>query len=254
MRVVSSVRMKAFPFLILLAITSAHAEVTVTPGNITDTRTNGKFFASLEVKLILSGPELAAAKGMRVRVATATDNTGKNLIDKEKLGFFSDNFRPLEEPFGPGPARKGDFETEVKLANPPRAATTFDLTGSIELLTPDADPASVISADVSTAAGKPLDNPALKAAGAAITLEKPKGDEFSYKIKDPGDKVAVVEFCNADGKPLKTNGTSSMGFGGTKSCSVSIPNAPDKVTVRIHLLTDKSVTKVPLKLSGIKLP
>lgn len=246
--------MKAFPLLILLAITPAGAEITVTPGTITDTRTTGKFFASLEVKLILSGPELASAKGMRVRLASATDDTGKNLIDKEKLGFFGNDFRPLEEPFGPEPAKKGDFEAEVKLANPPRAAKSLDLTGTIELLSPDADPASVISADVTATAGKPIDNPALKAAGAEITLEKPKGDDFSYKLKDPGNKVAVIEFCTADGKPLKTNGTSSMGFGSTKSCSVTIPNAPDKATVKIHLLTDKSVIKVPLKLTGVKLP
>ncbi|MBN8457730.1 MAG: hypothetical protein J0M04_07825 [Verrucomicrobia bacterium] len=246
--------MRMLPLIALFSISQAHAEITVSPGTITDTRTDGKFFASLEVKLILSGPELANAKGMRVRLATATDNTGKNLIDKEKLGFLGDSFRPLEEPFGPEPAKKGDFETEVKLANPPRAATSINLTGSIELLSPDADPSSVITLDVAEVAGKAIDNPALKATGAEITINKPKGEEFSYKIKDTGNKVAVVEFCTAEGKPLKTNGTSSMGFGSTKSCSVSIPNAPDKVTVKIHLLTEKSLVKVPLKITGLKLP
>lgn len=247
--------MKTILLVSLLALVArSQAEVTVTVGDVSDNRTTGKFFSGMEVKLLLAGPELAAAKGMRVRVATATDDSGKNLIDKEQSGFFRDEFRPLEEPFGPGPAKKGEFETSVKLLNPPRTATTFDLTGVVELLSPQADPASVVSADLAQAAGKPLADAALKAAGVEITLQAPKGDEISYKLKDPNHKVAVVEFCSAEGKPLKTNGSSSMGFGATKSCSVTIPNAPDKITARILLLTDKAVVKVPVKLSGVKLP
>lgn len=239
---------------LIAAAVQLRAEVAVVTGDVSDNRTSGRFFAGLEVKLLLSGPELESAKGMRIKVASAADDTGKNLIDENRTGMFGDDFRPLEAPFGPGPAKKGEYEIAVKLANPPRAAKTFGLAGTVELLSPQADPASVVTADLAKVAGKPLADPALKAAGVEITLQAPKDDELAYKIKDPGNKAAVVEFCSADGKPLKTNGSSSMGFGATKSCSVTVPNLPAGVTVRIYLITPKSVVAVPVKLEGIKLP
>ena len=73
-------------------------------------------------------------------------------------------------------------------------------------------------------------------------------------IKDPKNKVALVEFRSADGKPVETHGGGSMGFGGSKDVSVDVTKVPDGVVAKIYLLTAKSLVVVPFKLDAIKLP
>ncbi|MEI6603838.1 MAG: hypothetical protein WCP35_00910 [Verrucomicrobiota bacterium] len=246
--------MKHIVPLLLVTAAISHAEITVTVGEVSDKRTTGEFFAGLEIKLRLSGPELTDVRGLRVKVASATDDTGKSLVDDKKRVVFADEFKPLEEPFGPGPKKKGESEVTIGLANPPRAAQTVKLSGTLELISPKADPSSVVIAKLATDAGKPLDQPALKAAGVEITFKAPKGEELSYKLKDPQNKVASVEFCDAAGKPLKTNGASSWGSAGSKDVSVNVAKLPEGVQAKIYLLTRKSLVSVPLKMDAIKLP
>jgi hypothetical protein len=246
--------MKRIAPILIATATLLHAEITVSVGVVEDKRSTGEFFSGLDIKLLLSGPELADAKGLRVKLISATDDTGTNLADEKKRRMFSDDFKPLAEPFGPGPKKKGDYETEIDLANPARSAKTVKLTGTLEVMSPKADPASIVTASVTKEAGKALDNAALKAAGVEITLHAPKTDELGYKIKDPKNKVADVEFCHADGKPLKTNGRGAMGFAGTKEVTVNVQNLPDGVIAKIYLLTDKSVVTVPFKMDSIQLP
>ena len=45
--------------------------------------------------------------------------------------------------------------------------------------TPKTDPASVVTANLAKDAGKPLDQPAMKAAGVEITFKAPKGEELN---------------------------------------------------------------------------
>ena len=246
--------MKHIVPLLLATAALAHAEIAVTVGEVSDKRTTGEFFAGLEIKLRLSGPELADVRGLRVNVASATDDTGKSLVDEKKRGMFADEFKPLEEPFGPGPKKKGESEVTLDLVTPPRAAKILKLSGTLELMSPKADPASVVTAKLATDAGKPLEQAAMKAAGVEITFKAPKGGELSYKLKDPQHKVASVEFCDAAGKPLKTNGASSMGFAGSKDVSVNVEKLPEGVQAKIYLLTRKSLVSVPFKMDAIKLP
>lgn len=245
--------MKRILPLLFVATNLVQAQAVVRLGEVSDKRTTGQFFAGLEIKLLLSGAEVADAKGMRVKLESATDDTGKKLSSAKNHMGSSDDFKPLEEPFGGGGKKTGEFETSIDLENSPRSAKSVALVGKVELMSPKADPTSVITANVAKDAGKALADPALKAAGAEITLKAPKNDEFSYELKDPRGKVASVEFCSADGQPLKTSGSSSMGFNGSKSVSVTINNAPAGVIAKIYLLTAKSVVTVPFKLS-IPLP
>ena len=250
--------MKALFFSILFAIAGiAHAEVVVRVGEISDKRTTGKFFAGLEIKLLISGAQLADAKGMRVKVESAIDQTGKDITSGGNKAVFGDEFEPLAEPFGfDDDAKKpGEYEVKLDLGNPARAAKTVKITGKIELLLPKADPASIITANPVKDAGKPLVHPALKAAGVELTLTEAMGDEVGYKMADPKNKVAAVEYCAADGKPLDTSGRSSMGFAGQKTNTVSLKNKlPAGALVKIFLLTEKSVLQVPLKLDAVALP
>ncbi|MEO0018176.1 MAG: hypothetical protein RLZZ522_1459, partial [Verrucomicrobiota bacterium] len=199
--------MKQILLLLVGAACLAEAEVAVTVGEVSDKRTTGKFFSGLELKLLLEGPELADVKGVRLKLGTATDDTGKKLVDS-KRGSLDDDFEPLKEPFAMD-AKKGMYEVALTLLNPVRTAKTVKVTAKIELMSPTADPASIVTASVAKTAGKPLDDATLKAAGVTLTLKAPKGDTFAYTLKDPKGRVASVEFCGADGKALEKTGRSS---------------------------------------------
>lgn len=236
----------------------AVAEVKVTVDSVTDTRGNeNSFMAGLELALKLSGPELSEAKGMKIKITEAKDDTGKDISKISRMGFNSDGFEPLEKKFGFGSNKKEDeFEHRLRLPNPARAAKMAKVIGSLELLVPTKDLASVISVDLAKEAGKALENAALKAAGATLTFDAPKGSEVSYKLADTKGTVASVEFFGPDGKALETAGRSSSSFGnGPKNVSISLrDNAPAGIVAKVYLVTPKSVISVPIQLNSIELP
>jgi len=259
-------------FAAVLAHT-ALAEVKVAVGDISDKRTTGKFFAGLEIELKLSGPELAEAKGIRTTVKSATDDTGAALKKAENR-FGGDGFEELQKAFGGGFGEKkaDEFQVKLEFENPLRAAKAIKtLNGSIELLIPAKDPAAVITASVAKDAGKPLENAVMKGAGVEFTLRKPgkeekKDSEFGfggslgendlgYVIKDPNGKVASVEFFDAAGKKLESNGHMSSGFGGSKTVSITFnAKPPADAAAKIYVVTEKSVVTVPIALKDIALP
>ena len=261
------------PLACLLA-QAAFAGVTATVGEISDKRTTGKFFAGLEIELKLNGPELANAKGVRTIVTAAMDDAGNPLAKKENR-FAADGFEELRRGFGSGfgtDKKTDEFQVKLDFANPARAAKTIKaLTGSIELLLPQQDPASVVVASVAKDAGRPLDNAALKAAGVEVKLlkpepgaKKPAGFSFSaslgendlgYEIKDPKKKVAGVEFFAADGRKLESQSRMSSGSGESRTVSISFKEKPGADSIaKIYIVTEKSVLSVPLNLKDIALP
>ncbi len=247
--------MKLATTFLLATATILHAAVTVTVGEISDRRTTGEHFNGMEVKFKIAGPELAGCKGVRVTIKESADDTGKPVKMQKRFGNEG-AFEKLEKPFGGfDKPKENEYEIKLELENPARAAKTVKIAGSLDLLVPANDPASIITASPAKDAGAPLANPAIKASGAKITLEAPSADGLGYKIKDPGNKVAAVEFCSADGKPLATSGTSRSNFGGSSSVSISFQDRPPAgAVVKIYLLTEKSVISIPLKLDAVTLP
>lgn len=253
---------------------TALSEVKVTVGDINDKRTTGKFFAGLEIELKLSGPELADAKGIRTTVKSATDDTGAALPKAENR-FGGDGFEELQKAFGGGfggEKKADEFQVKLEFGNPPRSAKSVKtLSGSIELLIPKQDPASIITASVAKDAGKPIENPVLKAAGVEFTLRAPGAaakktsafnlgggsgeNDLGYEIKDPKNKVASVEFFDAGGKKLESNGRMSSGFNDSKTVTISFnAKPPADAVAKIYVVTDKSVVTVPLDLKDVPLP
>jgi len=236
------------------------AEVKVSVSEISDKRTTGKFFSGLELQLKFAGPEIVEAKGMRVVIEKATDDTGKDLEKPENSFYDEKDFQEIQRNnFGFSSEEKDakDITTfKLDFANPPRAAKSIkSLSGNMELLIPKNDPASIISASVAKDKGKPLENTALKAAGVEITLKDVVGNDISYTIADPKGAVASVEFVGKDGAELKTNGRMTSGGSGSKSVSISFQDAPPAdAVVRIYLVTEKSLVKVPIKLVDVALP
>ena len=248
--------MKRILLLMVATAAFARAEVGLTVGEVSDKRTTGEFFKGLEIKLELTGTELADVKGVRVKVDSAVDDTGQNLVDSKKVRVFANDFEKLEKTFhfASDKNKNDSYQVELSLANPARAAKTVKIAGKIELISPVSDPASVVSVEVAKNAGKPLENAALKAAGVELTFSPPKEKEIQYVLEDAGSKLASVEFVTADGKPVKTSGTSSWGGMGSKTVTTSVDGNPDGVIAKIYLLTDKSLLTLPIKLDAVPLP
>jgi hypothetical protein len=160
--------------LILLAFcTSLGAQekakpVDVEVKQVNDRRTNG-FFAQLAISLELPKVKWSDVAASRVLVASATDDSGRSLLDPDarepqleanaSLGMSGDD--------EPRPAT-----VSVTLKNPDRKATTVkEVRGEIELYMPSKDPNSVAEiAKFKTLAGKPLAHKALKANSVEISL------------------------------------------------------------------------------------
>ncbi len=254
-------------------------------GDVKDSRTTGQFFAGLEVELKLSGDGLADAKSMRVAVQTATDDTGRNLIDPEKM---SDRFESIDS------AGSRNLLT-LKLKNPARKAVTVkEITGTLELLVPKLDPESTVAIeDFQQKTGAPFDVPALqrtkvsviawnkaqyeaaRAAKKAADAKKPQGlgealgsafgemfgfghleeNGIAIQVDDPDAKFVELEFQDAGGKKLESNGRSS-----TKSNKVTTMfydfshQLPENAKLVIYLSTPKALVKVPVELKDVPLP
>jgi formylglycine-generating enzyme required for sulfatase activity len=220
------------------------------------------------VYLSVKGSGLADAKGIRTVVKEATDESGNPLRrggnpHKNEFGVptpdgFDDGGKFLKpRPTAAGGARKGDeFEQKVSRCSPAAARSIKALAGGVEVWIPSRDPASIITAGYADDADKPLNNDLLKAAGVDITLQKPTLDiSRAYEIKDPKNRVALVEFLDADGKRLDTNGVSSSSFGGKTILYASFPaKVPADAVVKIYLVTEKSVVTVPFEFKDVPLP
>ncbi len=217
----------------------------------------------------VSGPGIADAKLIRTVVKEARDDAG-NLLRRG-------GYEPKREPndFGPGEfddgvkfvkprlasgsdgAKKGqEFEQKLSRCAPATAKSIKTLAGSVELWIPSKDPASIVTATYDKDTDKQLKSDTLKAAGVEITLKKPMLDiSREYEIKDPKNSVVLVEFYDAGGKKLDTNGVSSASSDDKTTMYLSFPaKVPADAVMKIYLVTEKSVVSVPFEFKDIPLP
>ena len=81
--------------LLLLALAaSGLGQVKVAAGVVKDTRRSDGFFNNLDIQLKINGEALAGARGIRISVSKALDDTGTNLINDEKQRKVSKNSTP----------------------------------------------------------------------------------------------------------------------------------------------------------------
>jgi hypothetical protein len=260
--------------------------IDVQLGDIKDSRTTGQFFNGMEVELKLVGDEMADAKAIRTKVATAIDSTGRELLDPSKI---EKDFQALDR-FG----GMSDNKVTLKLNNPARKAESMkELRGTIELFVPKNDPQATIGLKgFKSISGKPIDAPALKAAGIELTLltaaqaagqqkqdtEKKiaemraqgmseemiqmassfasgfgGSDEngITIQLKDPNSKLVSIDFLTAAGEKIDSNG--SMTSGGTVVKYFNQP-IPDDAQVMVYVISPKALVNVPIQLSNITLP
>ncbi len=148
-------------FVMVLGVVTP-AQVKVTAGDLKDTRRTDGFFNKLEVDLKISGESIAGAKGIRVLVTKAVDDTGKNLIDEKEP---ENDFKEIDS---------SDKETKlsIEMKNPERRANAVqEISGSVEIFAPNKDPKATITlVNIQRDIGKPIISASLRAAGIELTV------------------------------------------------------------------------------------
>ena len=257
--------------------------VTVTAGDITDRRRNDNLFTGLEVELKLAGEAAGGVRGARAVVQKAVDDTGRNLLkESEKTPDF-------EKSSGDAPPA-----LKLDLRNPARRATKIQASGQVELFLPARDSASTAKVDKFQAGmDRPITAAPLKAAGAEVTVvsrktydaEKKKDDErkkkeaesagiagamvsvFSglfeglwgdigendvlIKVDDKAKKVFGVDVFDAAEKKIDDNGSMSVGSFRILKFAEKLPA---DASLRIYLMTPKSLVTAPFSLKDVALP
>lgn len=249
-------------------------------GDISDNRTTGQFFRGMEIELKLVGDDLSDIAGIRTKITSAVDETGKSIVDNEKS---SEEFEQLGK-FG------SNNSVKIKLSNPARKASTVkQLAGTLELYMPNKDPESTIALPLAQG-GKPATAPALVSNGIELTVmtkaqydAKRKQEEEEAKkkalaqgmpesmleafggmfggsdnensiyinLKDPKSKIIGFKLIDEAGKEIDGNG--SMSSGDTRTLYFS-NKIPEKAALQVQVATNKAVSSVPFDFQNVALP
>lgn len=255
--------------------------ITPSIGEIKDSRTTGEFFAGLDLELKLVGDDLADVKGIRTTITSAVDETGRDLVDPQKL---KSDF----EEFNTGSWQKNSVTLSLK--NPARkAAVIKELNGELQFFVPKKDPSSTVKVvKIKAHTGKPIPSNVLKTAGIEFTVmnkadwEKHQQKEkeaaktealkqgitdmfegmfgsfldvgehdLVYMIKDPNKKLVNYEVVDAAGQRIDNNG--SMSTGDTKVVNYS-QALPDDASLMLYVMTPGSIQTAKLAFNSIALP
>jgi len=172
--------------LLILLPAGAVAQVRVMPAEVRETRRTDGFFNKLEIELKLIGDAMNEAKGIRVILDKAVDDTGRDLLNPEKK---SDEFDDISSSFG----NREKIDIEMKNASR-QAATVQEISGRIELFIPKRDPkASLLFPGALKNTGRPLTSADLKAAGITITIWTKEQYEVRRKAEEARIKKEMEE-------------------------------------------------------------
>lgn len=177
---------KAVMLVLFVLQSAALAQVRVLPTEIKDERAPASAFGGLEIELKVFGDILSDAKAIRLKVDTATDETGKSIIKERQE---QSDFDELSE------SDQNVAKVTLKLSNPARqAATIREITGYFEFFSPSKDPASTVTvSNITKAVGSPVNSPALKAAGIEVTLWSKAQFDAKKKIEEEKLKKAQAQ-------------------------------------------------------------
>jgi hypothetical protein len=178
----------------LKAVPVQESGVNVALGDITDSRTNGKFFQYLRIEVKLSGAALETAFGATKPVITeAVDDTGRSLVKSEERKD------PLFWTLQLNESKKTSLEQSTDLLNPARRATTISMIGYVDVLQPQADPDSIYTIkSFPASAGQLLAPKEVAKRGVEITvLTKPLAEKMKQEKAAAAEKTTDAAPPNA---------------------------------------------------------
>lgn len=274
-----------FAFL-LFTIATPLVAIDVKVTQVNDRRTNGSF-SQLVISMDLPKITSTDVAARRAIVASATDDTGRTLLDTESQE------PQLEAVFRADASRPADVS--VTLKNPDRKAKTIrEVRGEVELYMPGKDPNSVADLTKYLASpGKPLSNKALKANGVEITVISPaqldaerkrlgeakrkEAAEYGYsaeelenvvkefkeslfktdegeilvRIKDPNKRIQDISYVDPKGEVKRISTRDEEGV--TYLSTWGEKPQPDW-KLRVSMKTPKNLVRYPFELKDVPLP
>lgn len=222
---------------------AAQGDVRVAVWKVQDSRSRyqtNDASARLTLFSKLEGAGLADAKGYRLTVTGAKDDLGNALApDSDKPTKWT--------------GKPDDTDFWLKLAGPARGASTVTLSGTVEAWIPSRDPASGVKVEKFYAkAGKPLAEPALKAAKLKLTvLPRDRVKEGNVVVVGPvADMEDLIEIAvlKADGTLMEAADRGNQSNDEEAMMEVAHSEAiPDDATLVLTFWTEKAVFSFPFE-------
>lgn len=274
--------------MLLAVILAAVPVIDANVERVNDRRSPGPF-ASLELVLQLPKIKDADVAASRVVVQTATDDTGADLVDREREPMLNENFHSSRADAA-APAT-----VSLTLKNPSRSTAKLkEVRGEIELYMPSKDPNSTAEvAKFLSFSGKPVTHKALKANGVEIALisktqleaEKKKlaaakrkeyvdagydtesldqmitsyteslltlePSDLVVRVKDPDKRIQDIAYVNAAGEVKRVSARDEEGLT-LLSTWGEVPQPDWKL--RVNMITAKNMVKHSFVVKDIPLP
>ena len=215
----------------------------------------------INLRICVSGEELASAEYMRVIVKTAVDEGGRDLIN-HRLGVMP--FRRVSE----------SDKLQVKLQNFGGKAIQ-EISGEVEVFVSAYDPDSVVPIDMKQQIGKPVAPPILSAAGMTLiiynrvlidaikakTVDDPaafkdfsrgnvgRENTIALRIQDPNMRFIGAGFTDANGAPIGRHAALMNVASANKMTMYDLYAEASRMVLFIS--TPKSLLKVPFSYKDV---
>ncbi len=227
----------------------AQPDVRVVAGDVTDARfSGGHRTGGLSLKVKVRGDGMDGVQALRFLLADARDDLGNRLVpDREDAPEFRD-------------VRGDSAEERLSFRNPARDASSFRVSGQVELFVPGRDPAATVKVPQAFARpGRPLSSPGLAAANVEVTV-LPRAQEAPDLVGLRGrtadfDRVRSIRLLRADGSEIHVSSRSRISDGAeTVTTLEAAEPVPKDASLLFTILTAEARVLVPFDLKEIPLP
>jgi hypothetical protein len=227
----------------------AQEDVRVLAGEVTDSRFFGGYQAAgLSLKVKIRGDGMDGVEALRFLLADARDDLGNPLLpDKRDAPAFRDVH--------------GDrAEENLSLRSPARDASSFQVSGRVELFIPGRDPNAVVKVTRALAnPNKPLSSPSLKAADVrVIVLPRTRLPKEVVGLRGRTadfERIRSIRILRADGTEIRVSATGRMSDSEETQMTLEASEpVPGNASLVFTLLTAKARVSVPFELKDIPLP
>jgi hypothetical protein len=227
----------------------AQADVRVLAGDVTDARYSGGDRAGgLSLKVKVRGDGMDGVEAFRFLLAEARDDLGNSILpEKRDPPAFRD-------------VRGDRAEESLSLRNPAREASSFSVSGRVELFVPGRDPDAVVKVARALARpDRPLSSPGLTAAHVKLTV-LPRAGRPQEIVSLRGrtvdfDGIRSIRILRSDGAEIRVVARSWWSDSGETVMTLEASEpVPENASLVFALLTSRSRVSVPFELKEIPLP
>jgi len=211
----------------------------------------------LKLVVEVKGADVAGAShfGMLELAEATADQGGKLKLNERAFGFHDarSEFVPIDRErmyFGQEHPPQDCILVEIPFELPVRTAATFSVRGKLQL-----KKVETVDLLVPTTEGE-VKNEQLKKLGLTFKVVKSEQpNSIAFEVKGELEALHAVDVVDAQGKPLDTSGSSSMGDEETSYRDISLENpVPADAKLKLSLVVKSEDVPVAFELKDLKLP